>query len=72
MGQRNKSTNETVTVRCPDFKTTVERSLIPPPRNFRKTVLIGSDVYIFDEDFNKKLIKISLRCILKRLKSVKN
>ena len=57
LGVRNKSTNATVTISCPDFKATVERSLIPPPRNFRNTVFIGSDIYISDEDFNKKVYK---------------
>ena len=57
LGKRNKSTNETVTISCPDFIATVERSLIPPPRNFRKTVFIGSDIYTLDEDFNKKVYK---------------
>ena len=66
MGQRNKSTNETVTVSCPDFKTTVERSLIPPPRNFRKTVSIGSDVYIFDEGLNKKVYKNIFEVYIKK------
>ena len=51
----DKLTNKVVTISCSDFKLSVERSLIPLRTKLDKTVLIGSEVYIFDRDIKKEV-----------------
>ena len=69
-GGRNKvgCANEFITISFPDLKTSVERSLIPPRRHLEKTVLIGSEVYIFDRVFNKGVCSSTFEMYSKKTK----
>ena len=48
---RYESTNEVITINCPDFKTSVENSLISAHMQSRKTIFIGSDAYLLYENY---------------------